>query len=358
MYERGQVLGQRETSTRVWSFGRSTVAVVVTSLVLVTVGLLVPSTDAGAMASAIQCTAPQGRLAVAVVVTFSDEASPTVRCANVRSGASGFDALRSAGFALRIESGFLCAIDGVPATGCASGSGFDGTYWRYFRAQPGGTWQYANTGGGYPIQTSSGCAVEGWTWSGASTITAPAYSPGLITCSHTTETTALPPTTTSPGTPATTRAPAQPPSTGDSGSGAGSSGSGVGSSGSVGSGSASGGTGVGKSGSDLGSAAGSTDSTHAPDGSGDSSDEENGITSDTAEVSDDGGAGVESATGSADGSDSSDQDEAALSRDGRASSGQPDDGSPAGLIIGGVLIMVMATAAVIVNRRRSAPPTT
>ncbi|MCB1256099.1 MAG: hypothetical protein KDB26_03290 [Microthrixaceae bacterium] len=361
--EQGPVPNQRATSATSWSLGRPTVASVVTSLVFLISGVLVPSGAAGAMASAVHCTAPQGRLAVAVVVTFADGTSPTVRCTNIRSGGSGFDALRSAGFSLRIESGFLCAIDGMPATGCANGSGFDGTYWRYFRAQPGGTWQYANTGGGYAIQTSSGCAVEGWTWSGASTITAPTYSPGSITCSHTTTTTSPPPTTSSPTAPSTTRAPVRPPSTGGSGSGATSPGSGTGSSGTIGSGSGvpgSGGSGIGVPGADAGPATGSSDSTTAGrDGPAGAADEESGTGPDASEVTSDGGVGSNVDKGSADGSrDGSDQDEAALSRGGRASSGAPGSGSPTGLIVAGVLILAMMATAVIGNRRRSRPPAT
>lgn len=181
-----------------------TVARALVGLVLLFVVLpFVAAERVAATPGPVECSAPAGRLAVAVVVTFGDGAEPQVRCANVANGASGFDALRAAGFTLRIESGFLCAIDAVPAVGCATGAGFDGTYWRYFRAQPGGSWLYATTGGGYPISAVGGCAVEGWSWSGAATVVPPAVQPKTISCSHSPATTSAP-TTTAPAGPVVT----------------------------------------------------------------------------------------------------------------------------------------------------------
>lgn len=159
----------------------------------------------------VTCRAQSGRSAVAVVVAFAEAEAPIVRCVELVAGATGIDALRTAGFSLRIESGFICGIDGVPARGCATGSGFDGAYWRYFRAAPGGEWKYATTGAGFPIRTSDGCAVEGWLWSGTSTVSPPAVAPAAISCVH----------SAAPTTPPTTRPPVPPtaPTTTPSGGG-------------------------------------------------------------------------------------------------------------------------------------------
>lgn len=149
-----------------------------------------------AAAGALECSPSVGRLAVVVTVANAEGAPPTSRCAVIPARSSGLDALRAAGFKLRIESGFLCAIDGLPVSGCATGSGFDGTYWRYFRAVPGGSWSYSNMGAGYPIDASGGCAMEGWVWSGANARTPPAISPSDVVCSNPPVPTSTAPTTT------------------------------------------------------------------------------------------------------------------------------------------------------------------
>lgn len=154
------------------------------------------------------CRAATGRVAVAVVVVHGDGAEPVVGCADLASNANGFDALRSAGFTPRVDKGFVCGIDGVPATGCATGAGFDGNYWRYFRGGADGRWTYASTGAGSRLVRHDGCAYEGWVWSGQQEITPPRLTPAAIDCVH------VPPATTPPATTTTTRPPSiQPPAT-------------------------------------------------------------------------------------------------------------------------------------------------
>ncbi len=152
--------------------------------------------------------APAGQVAVAVVV--DDERQVSNRCVVVPDRTDGYQVLRAAGHQLRIESGFLCAIDGFPATGCANRPGFDGSYWRYFHASPGGSWAYSNVGGG-GYRMPDRCAVEGWRWASAgSTNTPPSIAPPQVRCDLPTPTTSPPPVTAAPVAPPATQAPGGP----------------------------------------------------------------------------------------------------------------------------------------------------
>jgi len=125
--------------------------------------------------------APAGRVAVAIVVD-DGAASPSRRCVEVGQSATGYDVLIAAGHTLRIESGFLCAIDGVPATGCGNRPDFGGAYWRYFHASPGGGWTYSTVGGG-GYRMPPRCAIEGWRFATSATeVVIPRLSPPPVTC--------------------------------------------------------------------------------------------------------------------------------------------------------------------------------
>lgn len=164
----------------------------------------------------VACTARTGRVAVAVVVVHGDGLAPVVRCADLPTTANGIEALLDAGFAPRVERGFVCGIDGVPATGCATGAGFDGTYWRYFRGGVDGRWYYASIGGGSRLDRHDGCAYEAWVWSGRPDVSPPTVAPAAIDCTHTPVETRPPATTTVPV--ATTSPPGGSGSTGGAGS--------------------------------------------------------------------------------------------------------------------------------------------
>lgn len=153
------------------------------------------------------CTAQSGRIAVGVVVVFGEGSAPAVRCGDVPKRGNGIDALRSAGFAPRIESGFLCAIDQVPSSGCATGSDFDGSYWRYFKVGAKGQWEYATVGAGERLGAADGCAIEGWVWSSSKGLAAPPVAPSSVVCRHTVASTA-------PPAPGTTQRPAGGPGAG------------------------------------------------------------------------------------------------------------------------------------------------
>lgn len=182
---------------------------VVTALVVAVLGtmasvpmaVLAPSP----VAAAVCGPAPAGRIAVAVVV--DDGTGVSTRCAEVPERSNGYDALVAAGHVLRIESGFLCAIDGVPATGCGNRPDFAGAYWRYFHADPGGPWRYSTVGGG-GYRLPARCAIEGWRWSDQpSTAVTPRIAPPPVRCELPAPPTTRPPTTRPP---ATTAAPAPP----------------------------------------------------------------------------------------------------------------------------------------------------
>lgn len=296
----------------------------------------------------VTCTASSGRVAVAVVVMFGENDQPSPRCGDVAPGANGMDALRSTGFTLRLDAGFVCAINAVPETGCANGGGFDGTYWRYFRALPGGTWEYSRTGAGFPLKTSGGCAIEGWIWSGAQKVTPPVVPVGSIACSHTpppttppVPTTNVPPVTSAPSTPAI-------PSDG----GGSPSSSGVGSGGNGGSGPTPGVPGAGPSvtsvptevasGGDNGSVEGSVDSGSEPTG-----------------TVDPGRADVDSVHGDRGESsrNNSKRDEVASGTVAGAAVPNAGGGSPVGLIVALCLVGVLGAGTLFLRQhRRSSSP--
>lgn len=141
-----------------------------------------------------------GSTFVTVVVRIESN-TPTQRCVELSGRVTGFDALLAAGHTLRIEGGFLCAIDGVPATGCAQSSGFDGTYWRYFIAGNDGVWNYSSVGAGRRL--SSGCVVEGWVYSNVSGAGQPPVDPAPRTQCSVAATTTVPPVTTTRPSPQT-----------------------------------------------------------------------------------------------------------------------------------------------------------
>ncbi|MEI2699137.1 MAG: hypothetical protein V9E94_12665 [Microthrixaceae bacterium] len=164
--------------------------------------------------------APAGRVA-AMVTIDRGTGSPGSRCVVVSHGATGLDALRAAGHEVRLDGGFVCAIDGLPATGCANKPDAGNAYWRYWHAPAnGGAWSYSQVGaGGYRLPTR--CAVEGWVWSDSpSSDTPPRIAAPVVTCEA--------PATTAP--PATAPPVTAPPGTGPSGpagSGAGTPGAGT-----------------------------------------------------------------------------------------------------------------------------------
>lgn len=294
--------------------------------------------------------APAGRVAVVVVVDDGVR-SPSVRCVEVADRATGYDALIAAGHRLRIEAGFLCAIDGQPATGCANRPDFDGSYWRYFHAAPGGAWNYSNVGGG-GYRMPPRCAIEGWRFSGATgTNAAPRVSPPPVRCEAAPTTAAprpAPPPAPAPApapAPRPTSSPAAPPAPETPTPGAGGGAPAVpggterrdgGGAGAAGGDDTPGGT------DDAGAEAPSDED---PSAAGD--DEEGRGDDDVADddaAPDDGSEGEEVGAGP-------DRDERAAALDGSAS---PGPGSPVGVVLVGLLILALVVASLARSRRRGA----
>jgi hypothetical protein len=98
---------------------------------------------------------------VAVVVDTGSGVSAA--CVSVAPRTTGLALLYARASALhkpapRINGdGFVCAIDGVPATGCGEDQGAK-NYWSYWQGD--GSWSYSNTGAGLSRVDPS--VVEGW----------------------------------------------------------------------------------------------------------------------------------------------------------------------------------------------------
>ena len=119
------------------------------------------------------CTDPTG---VTVVVDLTDLGGEVeVGCA--QTPATGTEALAAAGFAeTRDAAGMICAIDALPDPCPAT---FEGSYWSYWYAEPGGEWQTYMEGSDTAVPVAGN--VEGWRYSDGSEgpgIAAPALAEG------------------------------------------------------------------------------------------------------------------------------------------------------------------------------------
>ncbi len=308
---------------------RTATAVVALALLVQSIlALAGPSQPAGAQGCG---PAPSGQVAVVMVVDRGS-GSPSSRCVTVRHGATGLDALRAAGHEVRLDGGFVCAIDGLPTTGCGNRPDAGFAYWRYWHAPAsGGSWSYSQVGaGGYRLPTR--CAVEGWVWSDSSSSdTPPRISAPTVTCEAPVTTaapTTVPPTTSPSGT-------TPPPTTS---SGVGSSGGGSTSGGN------STGTGSGSESAPDAGAGGSTSTSPAD------------VAAETTVADQPSGTGAPGASGaeapgddgSSGGDDARVEGESARAADG--SGGRA--GIPWGVLVAVVLIGALGGAAVVVRTRR------
>src|SRR5690606_10228313 len=132
---------------------------VVTSLVAVAAAL-VPASAFGSDAAPVVCDD-----GVAVVVDFTDLGGVVeVGCAP-GAQASGRAALAAAGFTSSDgAAGFICAIDARPDP-CPEV--FEGSFWAYWHAMPGGEWLTYNEGAD-TSQPELG-SVEGWRYNDGAT---------------------------------------------------------------------------------------------------------------------------------------------------------------------------------------------
>ena len=133
--------------------------------VVVSVSVLVGLADT---ASAASCSGPisDGEIRVVLVVDSSDlGGSSSATCLVVPAGTTGSQLLARRGNELGIgsprygSSGLLCAIDGLPATGCGDRNSGGYGYWAYF-FDGGGNWTYGSNNP-FSKRLTDG-AIEGW----------------------------------------------------------------------------------------------------------------------------------------------------------------------------------------------------
>lgn len=119
-------------------------------------------------ASAASCSGPisDGEIRVVLVVDSSDlGGSSSATCLVVPAGTTGSQLLARRGNELGIgsprygSSGLLCAIDGLPATGCGDRNSGGYGYWAYF-FDGGGNWSYGSNNP-FSKRLTDG-AIEGW----------------------------------------------------------------------------------------------------------------------------------------------------------------------------------------------------
>ena len=152
------------------TFVRTSSRAALASSLAVAALLTLPSGAHAAAAPAVDgaCTDPSG---VTVVVDLTDLGGEVqVGCAD--TAATGTEALATAGFTeTRDASGLICAIDALPDPCPAT---FEGSYWSYWFAEPGGEWQTYTEGSDTAVPVAGN--VEGWRYSDGSegpTIVAP-----------------------------------------------------------------------------------------------------------------------------------------------------------------------------------------
>lgn len=133
--------------------------------VVVSVSVLVGLADT---ASAASCSGPisDGEIRVVLVVDSSDlGGGSSATCLVVPAGTTGSQLLARRGNELGIgsprygSSGLLCAIDGLPATGCGDRNSGGYGYWAYF-FDGGGNWAYGSNNP-FSKRLTDG-AIEGW----------------------------------------------------------------------------------------------------------------------------------------------------------------------------------------------------
>jgi len=123
------------------------------------------TTPVGGLAVGRACAA--GDVHIAVVVDAGSGGTVSAVCVPGSSSDNGATILAARASMLGTpqprysSSGLLCAIDGLPATGCGDVHGGRYAYWSYWHGS-GGTWSYSNFGPGSSRVDSA--IVEGWRW--------------------------------------------------------------------------------------------------------------------------------------------------------------------------------------------------
>ena len=119
------------------------------------------------MAAARDFCSPGDPNSVTVVVDFSGVGGGVdIRCAPVSAGATGAQALSAAGFGIagtvHDGPGFVCRIDGEPASDPCVDTPSTSAYWSYHQAEAGGGWSYSSRG--YTSSRVKPGGFEGWSF--------------------------------------------------------------------------------------------------------------------------------------------------------------------------------------------------
>lgn len=189
------------------TYRRPLARVLLASLVLSPVALLVP----------VQPACAAGQIRISVVVDFGDLPNPpptSAACVSAEEGSTGAAVLAARAKQLGTPaprfntSGLLCAIDGLPATGCGERTGDGYRYWSYWQGTASG-WSYANVGpAGRRVRATQ---TEGWHFVEGAGLPSdpPPRGPAdpTATCRPAPSATTSPP----PSSPAATNAPGSPP---------------------------------------------------------------------------------------------------------------------------------------------------
>ena len=177
------------------------VAALAAGAVAVLCGVVAPAPQARAQATPCAVTE------VTVVV-----AGQGTGCAP--AGLDGLTTLRRAGFSVTMvqtQPGFICRINGTPASDpCVTTPPAD-SYWAYYHAPLGGTWQYSTLGAS--ARTAAAGTVEGWAFGDGARPGSVPTAPRTQVATTRPSSSSTPPRTTTPSggnqvTRATTRPPA------------------------------------------------------------------------------------------------------------------------------------------------------
>lgn len=144
---------------------RRLLAVLVAGLLAAPLTAAAPAAAAGERAAA---ATSGGTICVGLLVDATSVGGRrSTGCAKVPAGSNGIDVLEAAGHSVTTQDngGFVCAIDGVPASGCSAND--DSHYWAYWhRAAGAGSWTYSSEGAA-SYRPAAG-STDGWVYDNGS----------------------------------------------------------------------------------------------------------------------------------------------------------------------------------------------
>ena len=136
--------------------------IAVTPLLAGAAALPVPAASASASTVCVEVVVDYGKLV--------EGHAPSATCVVVPTGATGAEVLAARAKKLGVDApryradGLLCAIDGVPKSGCAEQTGNGGfKYWAYWHKQLDSPWSYSHSGP-FDYGVTGSHPGEGWAW--------------------------------------------------------------------------------------------------------------------------------------------------------------------------------------------------